>query len=81
MGQLLVEGMMSSLSESTNFKKQSDKFQRINLIYCNCHPVVCAFSNFSERQILWSLCSVVFVAFTLRLPIQTSLPVVFYTFR
>ena len=29
--------------------------------------------NFSERQILWSLCSVVFLALTLKLPIQTSL--------
>ena len=42
--------------------------------------------NFSERQILWSLCSVVFDALTLRLPIQTSLPVapklsVFFAFR
>ena len=27
--------------------------------------------NVSERQILWSLCSVVFHALTLRLPIQT----------
>ena len=27
--------------------------------------------NFSEHQILWSLCSVVFLAFTLKLPIQT----------
>ena len=32
--------------------------------------------NFSERQILLSLCSVVFHAFTLKLPIQTSLSVV-----
>ena len=32
--------------------------------------------NFSERQILWSLCSVVFHALTLKLPIQTSLSVV-----
>ena len=31
--------------------------------------------NFSERQILWSLCLVVFLAFTLKLPIQTSLSV------
>ena len=31
--------------------------------------------NFSECQILWSLCSVVFHAFTLRLPIKTSLSV------
>ena len=29
--------------------------------------------NFTERQILWSLCSVDFLTFTLRLPIQTSL--------
>ena len=33
------------------------------------------FQNFSERQILWSLCSVVFLALTLKLPIQTSLVV------
>ena len=32
--------------------------------------------NFSECQILWSLCSVVFHDFTLKLPIQTSLSVV-----
>ena len=31
--------------------------------------------NFGERQILWSLCSVVFHASTLRLPIQTPLSV------
>ena len=31
--------------------------------------------NFSERQILWSLCSIVFLAFTLKLSIQTSLSV------
>ena len=31
--------------------------------------------NFSERQILWSLCSVVFHALTLESPIQTSLSV------
>ena len=31
--------------------------------------------NFSERQILWSLCLVVFHALTLKLPIQTSLSV------
>ena len=28
--------------------------------------------NFSERQILWRMCSVVFLALTLKLPIQTS---------
>ena len=32
--------------------------------------------NFSERQILWRMCSVVFHALTLKLPIQTSLSVV-----
>ena len=31
--------------------------------------------NYSKHHILWSLCSVVFHAFTLRLPIQTSLSV------
>ena len=31
--------------------------------------------NFSERQILWSLCPVVFHALTLKLLIQTSLSV------
>ena len=31
--------------------------------------------NFNERQILLSLCSVVFHAFALKLPIQTSLSV------
>ena len=31
--------------------------------------------NFSERHILWSLCSVVFHTLTLKLPIQTSLSV------
>ena len=31
--------------------------------------------NFSERQILWSLRSVVFHAFALKLPIQTSVSV------
>ena len=31
--------------------------------------------NFSERQILWSLCSVDFHTLTLKLPIQTSLSV------
>ena len=31
--------------------------------------------NFSELEILWSWCLVVFLALTLKLPIQTSLPV------
>ena len=29
--------------------------------------------NFSDRQILWSLCSVVFYVLTLKLPIQTTI--------
>ena len=32
--------------------------------------------NFTERQILWCLCSVDFLTFTLKLPIQTLLSVV-----
>ena len=40
------------------------------------HPQGCArfpqfVLNFTERQILWSLCSVDFHTFTLQLPIQT----------
>ena len=38
-----------------------------------CFPEILL--NVSQRQILWSLCLVVFLAFTLRLPIQTSLSV------
>ena len=38
----------------------------------NSCPGVCSFCwNFSERQILWSLCSVDFYTLTLQLPIQT----------
>ena len=40
---------------------------------CACFPLF--YQIFSERQILWSLYSVVFHAFTLKLPIQTSLSV------
>ena len=40
---------------------------------CACFPEF--LHNFSERHILWSLCSVVFHALTLKLPIQTSLSV------
>ena len=42
-------------------------------------PGLCSFSeilqNVSERQILWSLCSVIFHALKLKFPIQTSLSV------
>ena len=41
---------------------------------CVCFPEF--FQNFSERQILWSLCLVDFLPLTLKLPIQTSLSVV-----
>ena len=37
--------------------------------------------NFSERPILWSLCSIVFYAFILKLSIQTSLLFVGKTFH
>ena len=40
-----------------------------------CARFVDILQNFSERQILWSLCSVVFLALTLRFPVQTSLSV------
>ena len=40
---------------------------------CACFPEF--LQNFSERQILWRMCSVVFSALTLRWPIQTSLSV------
>ena len=43
------------------------------LLGCVCFPKF--LQNFSERQILWSLCLVVFHASTLKLPIQTSLSV------
>ena len=38
---------------------------------CACFPEL--LQNFSESQIFWSLCSVVFQALTLKLPVQTSL--------
>ena len=41
---------------------------------CACFPDF--LQNYSEGQILWSLCLVVFHALTLNLPIQTSLSVV-----
>ena len=40
---------------------------------CDRFPEI--LQNFSEIQILWSLCSVVFLAFALKFPIQTSLSV------
>ena len=41
---------------------------------CACFPEF--LQNYSERQILWSLYLAVFLALTLKLPIQTSLSVV-----
>ena len=43
------------------------------VVWCARFPEI--LQNFSERHILWSLCSVVFHALTLKLPIQTSLSV------
>ena len=48
----------------------------LNFRYLNLTRFPEFLQNFSERQILWSLCLVVFHALTLKLPIQTSLSVV-----
>ena len=58
------------------FKKLETKSLKKILIHkrlCARFPEI--LQNFSECQILWSLCSVVFHALTLKLPIQTSLSV------
>ena len=44
-------------------------------LLCGVLILLIFLQNSSEHQILWSLCSVVFYAFTLKLPIQTSLSV------
>ena len=41
------------------------------LLFITCSGVCSFCCNFSERQILWSLCSVDFHTLTLQLPIQT----------
>ena len=48
----------------------------LSCIYQGCAHFAEFLQNISERQILWSFCSVVFRALTLKLPIQTSLYVV-----
>ena len=40
---------------------------------CACFPEI--LQNFTERQILWSLCLVLFLALTLKFPIKSSLSV------
>ena len=45
----------------------------LKILGCARFPEI--LKNFSERQILWSLCSVVFPVLTLKFPIQTSLSV------
>ena len=52
------------------------RINRSRPVYQGCARFPEFLENVSERQILWSLCLVVFLGFTLRLPIQTSLPVV-----
>ena len=49
------------------------KLKRKRNLGCSCFPEFLL--NYSELQILWSLCSVVFQTLTLKLPIQTSLSV------
>ena len=46
------------------------------IVFLGCARFAEILQNLSERQILWSLCSVVFHALTLKLPIQTPLSVV-----
>ena len=46
-------------------------FQLLGILGCACFPEIV--QKFIERQILWSLCSVDFHAFALKLPIQTSI--------
>ena len=58
----------SECKNNKNCRTHSPKNQR-------CTRVPEFVQNFSERQILWSLCSIVFHALTLKLPIQTSLSV------
>ena len=60
------------------FKKKDCLLHNRSKLYY--FPLECArfpefLQNFSERQILWSLCSIVFHALTLKLPIQTSFSV------
>ena len=55
-----------------------DVMRALVVLLCSMIPLGCArfpeiLQNFSERQILWRMCSVVFHALTLKLPIQTSL--------
>ena len=61
--------------------RSSSPIQKKPLIWTNLDELGCArfpefVQNLSERQISWSLCSVVFHAFALKLPIQTSISVV-----
>ena len=62
------------------YRRTTEIPQHAHIFEANCclkvhnvpHPGVCSFWwNFSERQILWSLCSVDFHTLTLQLPIQT----------
>ena len=59
---------------SATFGKGSPRYFTIcGSLGCACVPEI--LQNFSERPILWSLCSVVFHALTLKLPIQSPLSV------
>ena len=66
-----LQVFMSSLENCQNFSKTSTPLAYVVLAFVYCSGV-CSFCwNFSERQILWSLCSVDFHTLTLQLPIQT----------
>ena len=66
----ILEGRRS-ISSSTSSSQSTKSFS-----FCSPPVLGCArfpefTQNFSERQILWSLCSVDFHTLTLQLPIQT----------
>ena len=83
-------GRPSICTKSTKFSQNTPtnlleinnptKSGKSNTSKINFYPGMCSIfadflQNFSERQILWSLCSVAFHALALKFPIQTSLSV------
>ena len=55
--------------------EQNHVLYNVGFLSLGCAHFPGFLQNFSERQILWSLCSIVFHALTPELPIQTSLSV------
>ena len=70
-----------SLIRITSYRTQNNRhlrciFARLGeYLTLGCARFAEILQNFSEYQILWSLCSVLFRTLTLKLPIQTSLSV------